>query len=266
MTHHAFNFLQLRPLPIKPRNSGLFIGTDQGIPLGAQEDMLQSHGDVIDYAKLADHAGLASRLPESWFRKKLEIYRRYNVDTFIGGISYELAVLQDKVDDYINKVNELGFTGVEISEDAIPPMPPQDRASAILKAKSLGLQVFTEVGRKFPEKPMVANEAIESIQADLELGARTVTIEAAETAVLKDTNPQVVIDIVKAIGLEKIVFECTPPEPWTEVAIWLIRTFGPGVNLENVLIQNCERVYCVRQGMTREIDYDFMTKEGGKAK
>ena len=92
--------------------------------------------------------------------------------------------------------------------------------SRISKAKILGLEVFTEVGRKYPDKPLDIGEAIESIRADLEMGARSVTIEAAETAILKETNPQVLIDIAEAIGLNKIVFECSPPYPWTDAAVW----------------------------------------------
>lgn len=264
MTKHTFDFLQLPAWPSKPRAVGLFIGTDRGMPLKAQEDLLESHSDIIDYAKFADHAGLASRYSEAWFKKKLEIYHRYDVATFIGGIAFELAVLQDKVDHYFNRVKELGFTAVEVSEDTIPPMPPNQRAAMIGKAKALGLEVFTEVGQKYPDKPLEASEAIENIRADLELGARTVTIEAAETAVLKDADPQVIIDVVEAVGLDKLVFECSPPDPWTDVAIWLIKTFGPNVNLENILIQECNTVYGMRQGMTRNTGFSFLTEAGGK--
>ncbi|MFC1981655.1 phosphosulfolactate synthase [Chloroflexota bacterium] len=264
MTKHAFGFLRLRAWPSKPRTAGLFIGSDQALPLRAQEDLLETHSDIIDYAKFTDHAGLASRYSESWFKKKLKLYSRYHVSTFIGGISFELAVLQDKVDDYFGKVKGLGFTAVEVSEDTIPEMPPPQRAATISKARVLGLEVFTEVGRKYPDKPLDAGEAIERIRADLDMGARSVTIEAAETAILKETNPQVLIDIAEAIGLDKIVFECSPPYPWTDAAAWLIKTFGPTINLENISLQECDRVYSMRQGMTQSVDFAFMTETGGK--
>ncbi|MFC1939747.1 phosphosulfolactate synthase [Chloroflexota bacterium] len=258
MTHHAFNFLQLPALPAKPRTKGLFIGSDQALTPQDQANLLESHSDIIDYAKFTDHAGLASRYSEEWFMKKTELYRRYDVGTFIGGVSFEIAVVQGKVDDYLNKVKDLGFIGVEVSEDVIPMMPLQQRVTIIGKAKELGLEVFTEVGKKFPDKPLEAGEAIEGIRSDLEAGARSVTIEAAEIAVLKDTSPQVLIDVVTAIGLDKIVFECSPPEPWTDVAVWLVKTFGPGVNLENIVLQQCYRVYAIRQGIGRETGHPFL--------
>ncbi len=261
---HAFGLLQLPAFAPKPRAKGIFIGSDRAIPLGLQTDILETHADIIDYAKFVEHAGLASRYSEDWFKRKTGLYKRYNVRTLIGGISFELAVLQNKVSEYFARVKKLGFTGVEVSYDTIPEGSSKERTALISEAKNLGLEVFSEVGRKYPDKPLEANEAIESIKADLDVGVHTVTIEGAETAVLKESNPGVIDAIVKAIGLEKIVFECEPPSPWTNVAIWLMKTFGPGVNLENVDLDQCYKVYGMRQGMTRDTGFAFMTEGKGK--
>ena len=85
-----------------------------------------------------------------------------------------------------------------------------------------------------------------------------------EIAMLKKTSPQVILDVVEAIGLDKIVFECAPPEPWADVAVWLIKTFGPGFNLENILLPECTTVYTMRQGMTRNMGFPFLTEDAGK--
>ncbi len=264
MPQHAFSFLRLPVLPSKPRPRGLFIGSDRGVPLAVQAGLLDDHSDLIDVAKLSDHAGLASRYSKKYLIKKIELYRRYSIDTFIGGLLFEIAVLQKKTDEYLNTMKELGFTGVEVSEDTIPEMPKSQRAKIIKKAIDLGFHVYTEVGRKYPDKPMTVEQAIADIKADFEAGSYSVTVEASETEALKDTNPQVIVDIAKAIGLEKIVFECEPPSPWNQMAVWLINTLGPGVNLENIPIDECVKVYAMRQAMTRDTGIAFLTVKKGQ--
>ncbi|MFC2041839.1 phosphosulfolactate synthase [Chloroflexota bacterium] len=264
MTGHAFSFLELPILPEKPRKTGLFIGGDFALSPEVQEGVLDTHSGIIDHAKFTDHAGLVSRYPEQWFKRKAELYRRHNVGFFPGGISFEVAMVQDKVEEYFKRLKELGFTGVEVATDVIPAMPPKQREATIGKAKASGLEVFTEIGRKYPDKPLEAGEAIEAIKADLEAGSSKVTIEAAELIVLGDTNPQVMVDVVEAVGLDKVVFECSPPEPCTKAAVWLVKTFGPGVNLENIALRECNRVYAIRQGLIRETGHPYLNKMAGK--
>ncbi len=261
----AFSFIQLPGLPPKPRTVGLFIGRDRGFPFADQADILESHSDIIDIAKFADHAGLASRYSSAYFKRKTDLYKRHNVKIIIGGVSFEIAYLQGTVDKFFYTARELGFSGVEVSEDAIPEMPHEKRLGIIRQAKALGLEVYTEIVRKYPDSLMVASEAIASITADIEAGSSTVTIEAGETVVLKDSNPQVIVDIAGAVGLDKIVFECEPPSPWTKMASWLVRTFGQGVNLENIPIQDCVMVYATRLGMSRDMGHAFLTEKHGRA-
>ena len=264
MTKHAFSFLRGRVLPPKPRTTCIFVGTDLGLTLGQQEDLLESYCDIIDYAKFSDHAGLISRWSDAWFKKKLDIYRHHSIGTFIGGTSFEIAVLHGKVDDYFKKMKELGFTGVEVSYDCIPDVWPPERAAMVSQAKNLGFEVFTEVGRKFSDKPLKTSHAIQGIKADLASGSRRVTIEAAEVTALKDTNPQVLTDVIKAVGLDKVVFECAPPDPWIDTARWLIKTFGTGVNLQNIPVQDCNYVYRMRQGLERSMGYPLLAEIGNK--
>ena len=267
MAEYALNMLKLRDsLPPKPRKLGLFVGTEQAMPLGFQEDLLESHGDIIDYVKFGDHAGLASRYSEAWLKKKLDIYRRHNVRTFIGGIGYELAALQGTVDQFFRKNQELGFTTVEISEDTITPLPPKERAATVKRAISAGLEVFTEIGVKYPEKPLEVNEAIDAVKADLEAGAATVTIEIkdmipwGETVVTNDTDARWAAKLIEAVGLDTLVFECYPPQPWTAGAAWLIHHFGMGVNLAHIDVDDCLAAYAMRMGMTRPQGFPGMFK------
>lgn len=49
------------------------------------------------------------------------------------------------------------------------------------------------------------------------------------------------------------------------MAAWLVTTLGPDVNLENVPLMDCWRVYAMRHGMTRDTGYRFMSRGQGKA-
>ena len=42
----------------------------------------------------------------------------------------------------------------EIAEDTIPPLPPKERSATIRRAVEVGLEVFTEIGLKYPDKPL----------------------------------------------------------------------------------------------------------------
>ncbi len=264
MEKRAFDFLQLQDWPPKPRKEGLFIASDRGIPLGMLEDYLEGYGDIIDYAKLSDHTGLISRVPKSWLERKLKLYRKLNIGTYIGGITFELASLQGKVEEYFKRLAEMGFTGVEVSYDTINEASAQDRATVITQARKYHLEVFTEVGRKYPDKPLETSDAVARIKADLDLGAQMVTIEASEIAAAKNASPKLAEELVKAIGMDKLAFECSPPEPWLNNAVWLIKNVGSSVNLENIPLQDCMKVYAIRHGMTRETGFPFLISNKGK--
>lgn len=259
----AFPFLVVPRRPPKPRTNALTIGTDQGWPLHTQEDWLESHHDLIDWAKCADHYGLAGRYPEAWMRKKVALYHRYQIPVFIGGVTFELAYLQSKAEMLFHRMKELGLDGVEISEDVVPDMPPAQRKAFIRLAIDLGLQVFTEVGKKFGDTPFTADEAVNAITFDLEAGAYKVTLEAAEIQALFRTSPQTLVAIAQKVGLEPIVFELKPA-PWPDMALWLFRTFGPSINVENISVEEALLVERMRFGMCREVGYTFLREQKGQ--
>ena len=145
MNKSAFSFFKLPERPSKPRKVGLCVAEDRGLPLGWVEDFLQIHQDIIDYVKFVDHAGMATRYSADLWHKKLGIYHKYNVKTEIGGVPFELAFSQNKASEFFRTAEELGFDAIEISDDVIPKLDRETRSALIQEAKSLGLEVVTEV-------------------------------------------------------------------------------------------------------------------------
>ncbi len=260
----AFNFLQAPQLPIKPRKKALFIGSDDTLVYPLQKAYLEEYHDIIDVVKFTDHLGLAGRYTEEWFRRKISLYQKYKIPFFPGGVSFELAVLQKQVIPFFKRLKRLGFSGLEISEDIIPPMPLRKRAAMIKEAAGIGLQVYTEVGRKYPDRPFDLKEAIDSVKFDLEAGSLKVTVEGAEIqAVMRgDGKPDDLVRLTEAVGVENLVFE-SGPGPFPQTTIWLIKTIGVDVNLESIALAECNTVYKMRLGMTRAMEYEFLTKKGG---
>ena len=87
-------------------------------------------------------------------------------------------------------------------------MPPGVRTDIIKEAKSMGLRVFTEIGKKKPVSPMKSDDAIKAVLEDLEAGSEHVILESAETKLLRENNMiDVLPTIAKAVGLEHIYFE-----------------------------------------------------------
>lgn len=260
----AFGFLRVPTRPGKPRKTGITIVTDRGLSLRQTEDLFESFGPVLDYIKLTDFTGLVTRYSADWMRRKTAICRQHGVGVLPGGIAFQLAALQSQAERFFDRCRELGFTALEISEDSIPSAPDAQRAAWIRRALETGLEVFTEIGKKVPDAPLTVGESVASIRADLDRGAKKVVIEKADIALLKaEGQGDVLVEIAAAIGHEHLCFE-GGPAAFPELPLWLIKTFGPQVNLENLEVNEIVRVEGMRAGMDRLVDYDFLRLEGGK--
>jgi phosphosulfolactate synthase len=219
--------------------------------------------DIVDRVKFNDHSGVLARYSAEWFAHKFEIYRKYGVRTMTGGIPFELAVLQGQVEPFFHRMKELGFDCVEISEDVIPALEKSTREATIRQAIAAGLEVVTELGRKVPDKPIDVDEAASMAMADLELGVSKVTLEHSELRLFHDGDPEPLFKLVEAVGLKNLIMEPNPGGfPWLHT--WVIENLGPEVNLGNIYPEELFIVEGMRRGMTRAVNYPFLTEMKGK--
>lgn len=262
MNKSAFSFFQLPERPSKPRRVALCVASDHGLPLGFIEDFLESHHDVVDYVKFADHAGMAARYSADLWHKKLAIYHKYDIKTEIGGVTFELAFLQNKVSEFFKIAKELGVDAIEVSDDVIPKKLDRETRNALIhQARSVGLEVVTEVGSKSPalDKPLDVKEALETLEADLKAGAARITVDNSDTVILREKNPQALIDLANAVGLDKLVFEVGPGGGGLrDLGVWLMKTISRDISVQNLeLGEECILLDGYRRGFGREVDYDF---------
>lgn len=264
----GFGFLDITRSPKKPRDRRWTIMSDRSIPISGQPSLLELLGDVVDRVKLVDHVGLIYRLPAEVISRKIRLYRDYGIGTFPGGVPFEIAFLQGKSDEYFQHVKKLGFQGVEVSSDCIPPIPAHERHRLIALARSMGLEVFTEVGYKvvgdkFGKHGLSAEAAVKTIQMDIRAGACKVTIENNELLSFiqnKDSiTPKTIAD---EIGLQHLLFEIGGGGILhRDIAKWLFQGFGPNVNVENVEPEQVVHTEAMRHGLSRAVDFCFF--EGG---
>ena len=257
----AFPMLEVLQLPPKPRKNCMILMSEVGIPLRATDDIIEIAAPIIDYAKITDHAGLADRLSAAWIKKKVALYNKAGIDVVPGGIPFQLAVIQHKVDDYLKAVRDLGFAGVEMSEDTMKPLETGYREELIAQALDMGLKVMTEMGRKNVDIPFDADEVCKQILRDIELGVSKVYLESSEIQAMTRTDPRA-LDTIAALGKnEYLLFELGLIEP-QEKAAWLVERYGFEINFASVSPADVVAVDAIRRGMHRKSHYSFMAGKG----
>ena len=229
----GFPFMQ-RPLRTqKPRARGMTVALDWARSIADAESYVETVGDIIDHMKLTDHIGLMFRYSPDYIKRKNAIYRKAGIDTLPGGVVFEMAAVQGKVPQLMERVKELGFGAVEVSADCID-FSPAFRRGAIGLGVEQGLKVFTEIGKKSPDKPLDVNEAVDTAKADIDAGAEMVVVEKSDVELVMRDRTDTLHRVIDAIGHERVIIECGPGDNRFQIAGWLIKEFGMNVNLENV--------------------------------
>jgi len=267
MSDMGFPFIDMPTVKAKPRLSRWTILSDRGIPIQEQNGIMEMIHDVVDRMKNVDHVGLLKRHSADLIARKNAIYREWGIGVFPGGVPFEVAYLQGKSQQYFHRLLELGFSGVEISADCIPPIPVREREHLIREASGLGLEVFTEVGYKrvgdeFGKDSLAVRAAVEGILTDLNAGATKVTIESNElTNYIAAGELDRLISIVNEVGLEKIVFEIgAGGKVNAELGTWLLENFGSEINVENIEIDRLLHFEAMRHGLSRAGNFQYFTR------
>lgn len=233
----------------KPRNEGITMVIDTGLGLNAAKDLVEVASDYIDIVKLA--FGTSRLIPENIIKKKIKLYREYEIDVMPGGTFLEIAFIQEKLNDYLKEVKKLGFTAIEVSDGTIT-INNEDRSKIIKEACNQGFKVIAEVGKKMKEEDLTAEEIAEGIKRDIELGVFKVIVEAREAGKgigFYDESGGIIeqkLDAaIKGIDVKNILFEA----PHKNQQVYFIKRFGPNVNLGNIQPNEVIPLETLRQGL-----------------
>lgn len=162
----------------KPRKYGLTMIIDKGLGLGETRDLLHLCSEYIDFLKLG--FGTCALYAPEILEEKIQLVKSFNVDIYPGGTFLEVAVLQDRLEDYLFLAKGLGFTAIEISDGTIT-MDSEVREKAILTAIRLDFKVLTEVGKKNHTEHYSPRQLAKQIEHDLGNGAYRVILEGRDS-------------------------------------------------------------------------------------
>ncbi|MEG6522173.1 phosphosulfolactate synthase [Desulfotomaculum sp. 1211_IL3151] len=219
----------------KPRLTGMSMVIDKGLGLGETRDLLNLSANYIDFLKLG--FGTSALYDNDILEEKIHLVRSHGVDIYPGGTFLEVAILQDKLRQYLAMARDFGFTAIEVSDGTID-LDLNLRAEAITTAVEMGFKVLTEVGKKDPNDEVEIKEIVQLVNHDLSYGATHVIVEGRESGKavgLYDKDGNLIVsdleELVYGIGdASRLIWEAPLKEQQQE----LIIRFGPNVNIGNV--------------------------------
>lgn len=253
MVDQPWNKIVDLPVPgraAKPRHQGLTMVIDKGVGLVAMEDLLRMAGGAIDLWKLG--FGTSALYDERTLKGKFALAKRYGVHIYPGGTLLEVAVMQGKHRDFLERAKELGFDYVEVSEGTID-LDPLQRCALIEAGVALGFGVVSEIGKKMKGQPLDPVHVGRQARADLESGAQWVIMEGRDSGrgvgIYEDdgaVRTSVLRNLADAVpDPDSIIWEA----PQTNQQQELILEFGSKVNLGNVQPEDVITLEATRVGL-----------------
>ena len=225
--------LTLPKRAVKPRENGLTMVIDGGVPLGLFTDQVELGAEYIDYVKF----GWGTSVVTNCLREKISVLDSHGIGFYFGGTLFEKFVVQGRFDDYRQLLEEYSCRHVEVSNGTIV-LSNAEKAGYIRKLAP-DFTVVSEVGFKDPGRSemLPPSEWVASIREDIDAGASLVTLEARESGSSGICRPDgelrygLIEDVLHAgIGIESLLFEA----PNTALQTHMITRVGPDVNLGNV--------------------------------
>jgi phosphosulfolactate synthase len=241
----APGFLAVPPRARKPRRIGLTHVLDKGLPVAEAAHLLDVCGEYVDVWKF----GWGTAYLDPGLADKLVVLREHGVLGCTGGTLLEVAWSQHKADEFLDWAAELGFPCVEVS-CGVAPLAPDDKR-ALIETAAERFVVLAEIGSKDPGAEVVPGEWAAAAAADRAAGATWLVTEGRESGTVGlfspsgDVRGDVVGAVVDAVGADSVVFEA----PRKEQQAWLIRHFGPDVNLGNIPPAEILGVEALRLGL-----------------
>jgi len=238
--------LDLPTRSAKPRDVGVTHVLDKGLSVAEVDGMVEVAGGAVDIVKLGWGTAVATGNLEA----KLARYREHGIPVVLGGTLTELAIAQDRLDDLIAWVHELGLGHFEISDGTIAL--PHDRKLALIERLASDFVVLSEVGSKDDTGAITPPYRwVEMMRAELAAGAWKVIAEGREAGTAGIYRPTgeiregLINEIVHEIDPSRIMFDA----PRKAQQVWLVRRFGSDVSLGNIAPSDVLALETLRLGL-----------------
>jgi phosphosulfolactate synthase len=238
-------FLNLAERRAKPRDVGLTHVLDKGQTVESTQSVLATSAPLIDVWKF----GWGIAYIDAALTAKLALLRAADIRTCLGGTLLEISWAQGKAQECLAWAADVGFDAVEVSRGVAPMAVAEKRD--LLRNAAESFEVLTEVGNKDPRRVLTPDEWTSEVAGDLAAGARWVITEGRESGtvgIYRDDGSireDLVAAAVRGGGVDRIFFEA----PRKDQQAWLIRTFGPNVNLANIPCDEVLALETLRLGL-----------------
>ena len=234
----SFNFL-LKEREEKPRQKGITMVLDKGLGLETAESLMNISGDYVDYLKFGWGTSIVHE--QDIIKDKVAMYKSHNITPYTGGTLFELAYMNDKLEEFFQEAHDLGFEAIEVS----------DGSTTISHDKKLEC---IESAKKDPglDKELSLDERIEYMQNELEAGSSLIIVEAREggknigiydkAGNAKEDEIDYILDNFDG---NKILWEA----PNKDQQVFFILKLGNDVNLGNVSTDDITSLETLRRGL-----------------
>ena len=224
---------------------------DKGLGLETAKSLMEISGEYVDYLKFGWGTSIVHE--QEIIKSKVEMYKSHDITPYTGGTLFELAYMQEKLDEFFTEAHNLGFPAVEIS-DGSTSISHADKIECIAKAKEEGFEVLSEVGKKDPtlDKELTLDERIEYMQQELDAGSSLVIVEAREggknigifdkSGNAKEDEIDYILD---NFDKNRILWEA----PNKDQQVFFILKLGNEVNLGNISSDDITSLETLRRGL-----------------
>lgn len=230
----------------KPRQRGVTHVIDRGLSIAEVDGLMEVAGDSVDIIKL----GWGTALRTGNLEQKLARYRHHGVPVVLGGTLTEIAIAQDRLEQLIRWVHELGLEHFEISDGTIAL--EHRRKVELIERLSNEFVVLSEVGSKDDTGAITPPYRwVEQMRAELGAGAWKVIAEGREAGTAGIFRPTgevregLIGEVVHDIDPAQIFFDA----PRKHQQVWFVRRFGPEVNLSNIAPNDVLALETLRLGL-----------------
>jgi phosphosulfolactate synthase len=229
----------------KPRSNGLTMVIDTGLPLNMIKDYLDINSHIIDYVKL----GWGTSLVTKNLTKKIKLYKSFNIPISFGGTLFELALIQNKLEEFERFLLDMEIEYVEISDGTIDIK--LDQKLKYIEKFSKNFKVLSEVGSKDTKAVVAPKKWVRETKLALEAGAWKVIAEGRESgkAGLYRENSEIrtglIEELLDDIDIKDLIFEA----PQKSQQVWFIKQFGSNVNFGNIAFRDVISLETLRLGL-----------------
>lgn len=254
----------------RPRDRGLTMIMDRAW-LGASSPVLEAYADYIDVAK---STAQCLWVDEEIIRRNIQTYRNLGISVQIGGVPYEIAVLQGRQKEYMQRSKELGTNIIEVENHAAGLTLDQMR-DEVRRLKDEGFEVVGEVGAKWADYDETRRNGPNSVDVQMTIDKMSELLEAGADHVYWEgmvvrallgnklenaAGQEQVKQVVNTVGQDRIIIEMWSARgfPNTPLWAWLVTNFGPDVNLANIPFEAVPILESIRRGCSFDPGHPYV--------